>query len=167
MARDLIVVDVEADGPIPVQYSMVCFGAVRVRDLGNTFYGETAPISSDFIPEALAVSGFSREEHEAMLDPLTTMMRFGRWLAQFDNPVFVSDNPAFDWQWINYYMHYYYGMNPFGFSARRIGDYYAGLNKNWNDANSWKKLRKTKHTHNPVDDAIGNAEALRTLLEMS
>jgi hypothetical protein len=25
----------------------------------------------------------------------------------------------------------------------------------------WKKLyRKTKHTHNPVDDAIGNAEAL-------
>ncbi len=25
---------------------------------------------------------------------------------------------------------------------------------------NFKRLRKTKHTHNPVDDARGNAEAL-------
>jgi hypothetical protein len=25
---------------------------------------------------------------------------------------------------------------------------------------NFKHLRKTQHTHNPVDDAIGNAEAL-------
>ena len=24
----------------------------------------------------------------------------------------------------------------------------------------WKHLRKTKHSHNPVDDAMGNAEVL-------
>ena len=30
----------------------------------------------------------------------------------------------------------------------------------------WKHLRVTKHTHNPVDDAKGNAEVLLKLKEM-
>lgn len=28
----------------------------------------------------------------------------------------------------------------------------------------WKSLRKTKHDHNPVNDALGNAEALLELV---
>jgi hypothetical protein len=28
---------------------------------------------------------------------------------------------------------------------------------------NFKFLRKTRHTHNPVDDAVGNAEALLAL----
>ncbi|MFL5729533.1 MAG: hypothetical protein ACJ75J_08630 [Cytophagaceae bacterium] len=75
-------------------------------------------------------------------------------------------NPAFDWQWINYYFHFYLGANPFGFSARRIGDMYAGMMKDLSKGSEWKKFRKTKHTHNPVDDAKGNAEALLTMKEM-
>ncbi len=40
----LIVVDVEADGPIPGKYSMVCLGAVVVEPtLSRTFYGRTRP----------------------------------------------------------------------------------------------------------------------------
>ena len=31
--------------------------------------------------------------------------------------------------------------------------------------NGWKKRRETAHTHNPVDDARGNAEALRWILK--
>ena len=50
-----IMVDVEADGPIPGDYSMVCFGAVVVEpSLGKTFYGRLKPISDQWIPEALA-----------------------------------------------------------------------------------------------------------------
>jgi hypothetical protein len=30
-------------------------------------------------------------------------------------------------------------------------------------AKSFKHLRKTQHTHDPLDDAIGNAEALLTM----
>jgi hypothetical protein len=30
----------------------------------------------------------------------------------------------------------------------------------------WKKLRTTKHTHHPVDDAMGNAEALLKMRDM-
>ena len=41
-----IMVDVEADGPIPCDYSMVCFGTVVVEpSLSRTFYGLLRPIS--------------------------------------------------------------------------------------------------------------------------
>jgi hypothetical protein len=68
---------------------------------------------------------------------------------------------AFDWQFINYYFHRFLGRNPFGFSGRRIGDLYAGMVKDASKATEWKKYRITAHTHNPVDDAKGNAEALK------
>ncbi|HKD36799.1 MAG TPA: hypothetical protein VKB78_08355 [Pirellulales bacterium] len=56
-------VDVEADGPIPGDYSMVSFGAIVVEPaLDKAFYGKLKPISEKWIPEALEVSGFTREE---------------------------------------------------------------------------------------------------------
>lgn len=165
-----IVVDVEADGPIPNKYSMVCFGAVVVEpSLTKTFYGKVRPISEDWIPDALAVSGFTREQHETFEDPKKVMQDFSDWLQQASKgkPTFVSDNPAFDWQWINYYFHYYLGKNPFGFSARRIGDLYCGMKMDTSLNSEWKrKLRKTNHDHNPVNDAMGNAEALLAMREM-
>ncbi|MEZ5429421.1 MAG: 3'-5' exoribonuclease [Pyrinomonadaceae bacterium] len=165
----LIVVDVEADGPIPHKYSMVCFGAVVVEpELAKSFYGKTKPVSDEWIEEALAVSGFSREEHLTFDDPAQVMREFSDWIEANSKgrPVFFSDNPAFDWQWINYYFHFFLGRNPFGFSARRIGDLYAGLVKDYFAASKWKSFRKTEHTHDPVDDARGNAEALLKIREM-
>ena len=64
-----VIVDVESDGPIPAEYSMVCFGAVLFDDPGQSFYGQTRPVSDRFVPEALAVSGFSREQHLGFDDP--------------------------------------------------------------------------------------------------
>jgi len=162
------VVDIEADGQIPYKYSMVCFGAVKVIEgLGSTFYGTTKPISDIYDPKALAISGFSREEHLTFDDPKEIMQDFKEWIENTNKggrPVFVSDNLAFDWQWINFYFHYYLGENPFGYSGRRIGDIYAGMQ---NDVYvKWKHLRDTKHTHNPVDDAKGNAEVLLKMKKM-
>lgn len=165
-----IVVDVESDGPIPHKYSMVCFGAVVVEPtLSKTFYGKLKPVSKEWIPEALAVSGFTREEHENFDDARLIMERFAEWLHTISKarPIFISDNPAFDWQWINWYFHSYLGKNPFGFSARRIGDLYCGMKMDAGLNNEWKKLfRKTRHDHNPVNDALGNAEALLTMKAM-
>jgi DNA polymerase III epsilon subunit-like protein len=164
-----VIVDVESDGPIPAEFSMVCFGAVLFNDaLDKTFYGKMRPISERFVPEALAISGFSREQHLNFDDPKEVMESFASWLDQNakGRPVFVSDNVAFDWQFINYYFHRFLGRNPFGFSGRRIGDLYAGLVKDASKATEWKKFRVTKHTHNPVDDATGNAEALKKFREM-
>jgi DNA polymerase III epsilon subunit-like protein len=165
----LVVVDVEADGAIPHKFSMVCFGAVVVEpSLSKTFYGKTRPISDEWNAEALSISGFSREEHLTFDEPIEVMTNFRDWLKENVNgsPVFISDNLAFDWQWINYYFHYFVGKNPFGFSGRRIGDLYAGLMKDYFAASKWKKFRKTLHTHNPVDDALGNAEALLVIREL-
>lgn len=163
-------VDVEADGPIPHRYSMVCFGAVLIEPaLDRTFYGKAAPISAKWDPKALAVSGITRDEHELFPSPAVEMLRFENWLKANSNgrPVFVSDNPAFDWQWINYYFHEFRGANPFGFSARRIGDLYCGLKRDAGLNTEWKRtLRKTRHTHNPVDDAMGNAEAVLAMRGM-
>jgi len=159
-----IVIDVEADGPVPHLYSMVSFGAVIVDQcLDKTFKGEVAPISSEWIPRALSVSNISRETHLSFRDPEVVMLEFKEWIEKnsVGSPVFISDNPAFDWQWINYYFHRFVGENPFGFSARRIGDLYCGMVKDAGKNAEWKRLyRKTVHDHTPVNDAKGNAEAL-------
>ena len=163
----LFVVDVEADGPCPGLFSMVCFGAVKVSaELQTTFYGQTRPITDDYRLDALKISGFSREEHLEFPDPAETMEAFAKWVETESKgrPIFMSDNPAFDWQFINYYFHKYLGHNPFGYSARRIGDLYCGLQKDF--FAGWKHLRKTTHDHHPVNDAKGNAEALLALADM-
>jgi hypothetical protein len=98
-------VDVETDGPIPGDYSLISLGAVLVNEAQDkTFYGRFRPISDRFIPEALAVSGHTREE-----------------TLQFEEPATVMRHQNF------------------------------------------KHLRRTTHTHHPVDDAKGNAEALLTM----
>lgn len=143
---------------------MVCFGAVVVEpSLSKTFYGQTKPITYNWNAGALAISGFSREEHESFDDPKEIMIKFDEWLQQnsIGHPVFISDNPAYDFAWINYYFHYYLGKNPFGFSGRRIGDLYCGIKMDAGVNSGWKrKYRKTIHSHHPVADAMGNAEAI-------
>ncbi|NCD07669.1 MAG: exonuclease [Spirochaetia bacterium] len=159
-----IIVDVESDGPFPESntgYSMVCFGAIVVEpSLSKTFYGQTRPISSLYQPNALAISGFSREQHEKFDDPIKVMNDFSEWIKTNSkgHPIMISDNIAYDWMFINFYLHKFVGSNIFGYSGRRISDVWAGYNNNMYV--KWKHLRKTSHTHNPVDDAKGNAEAL-------
>jgi DNA polymerase III epsilon subunit-like protein len=163
----LIVVDVESDGPVPPKYSMVCFGAVVVEpSLSKTFRGEVRPISDLWLPEALAVSGVTRERHRGFGEPAVVMEEFARWVEQSSKgkPVFCSDNLAYDWQFINYYFHEYLGRNPFGWSGRRIGDLYCGMVKD--GYATWKHLRKTASDHDPVNDARGNAEALLAMIDM-
>lgn len=163
----LFIVDVESDGPIPPKYSMVCFGVVKLtQELDKTFYGLTKPISSLWIPDALAVSGFNREQHEKFDDPVKVMKNFAEWLGKNSKgrPTLISDNNGYDASWINYYFHTYYGSNPFGWTSRRIGDLYCGMMKDTHA--NWKFLRVTRHSHNPIDDAMGNAEALLKMKEM-
>lgn len=166
------VVDCEADGPAPGLSSMICFGAIRLdRDLQTTFYGETAPITDDYDKDLdrQFVGGITREQHEAFPDPAIAMTDFANFIQTANrggHPVFVTDNLAFDWQWINYYFHRFIQRNPFGHSGRRIGDLWAGFRKNAKRGNDWKKFRVTSHTHNPVDDTRGNAEALLKMAEL-
>ena len=161
------IIDVESDGPTPATSSMVCFGAVKILDpLDITFYGQTAPVSEHWSPDALAISGFTREQHQEFDDPQEVMIRLAEWISETNiggRPIFWSDNLAFDWMWIAYYFDLFGITNPFGWSGRRIGDVFSGQK---NDSFvRWKHLRKTVHDHNPVNDARGNAEVMLLMKE--
>lgn len=161
-----VMVDVESDGPSPGDYSMICFGAVVVTPaLDKTFYGRLRPISEKWIPEALAVSGFSREDVLRFDDPQKVMSEFRSWLHQNapGRPIFVSDNNGYDWQFINWYFHHFAGENPFGHSSMNLGSLYKGLARD--TFKNFKHLRRTRHTHHPVDDAKGNAEAMLAMIK--
>jgi len=156
-----VMVDVEADGPIPGDYSMVCLGAIVVEPaLNRTFYGQLRPISDQWDSDALKVSGFTRAATMGFDDPKVVMDRFAHWLHDNcrDRKVFISDNNGFDWGFVNWYFHHFTGKNPFGFSSQNLGSLYKGLVKD--TFKTFKHLRRTRHTHHPVDDARGNAEAL-------
>ena len=161
-----VMVDVEADGPIPGDFSMIELGAVIVEaGLSRRFHARLHPISEKWVPEALAVSGHTREQTLAFDPPVECMDRFRTWLRTElpgRRPLFISDNNGFDWQFINWYFHHFLGENPFGFSSTNLGSFYKGLVRDMR--RSFKHLRKTRHTHHPVDDALGNAEAFLEVL---
>jgi len=146
----LIFVDCEAAGPCPRVGQLTEFGAVRYPD-GYSFHGIITTRDG-----AKPLAG--REE--------LVFQEFHEWLTSlgYERHVFVSDNPAYDWQWINDGFHRHLGSNPFGHSARRISDFYAGLCGDFAKTQNWKKLRVTKHDHNPVHDALGNMEAFKRML---
>jgi len=159
-------VDVEADGPIPGEYSMISFGVVIVEPgLSRTFAAKLRPISQRWVEEALAVSGLTREETETFDDPSKTMHLFRDWIKSESKgrSVFVSDNNGFDWQFINWYFWKFVGENPFGHSSMNLGSLYKGLEGDC--FKNFKHLRITKHTHDPLDDAKGNAEAMLAMIE--
>lgn len=160
-----IMVDIESDGPIPGDFSIISFGAVLVdHPLNKTFYGKLKPVSENFIPEALAVSGHTREETLMFDEPAAVMQQFAQWIKEVSpaKPTFISDNNGFDWMFICWYFHHFTGSNPFGFSSQNLGSLFKGIVRDY--SKSFKYLRKTSHTHHPVDDAIGNAEAMLSII---
>lgn len=163
-----IVVDVEADGPCPGLYSMVSLGAIALTSRDEAawpeFYGQTRPLDgASWEPARLEVCATTRDEHEGYRDPADVMSEFAAWVGRYERPVFVSDNNGFDWMFVCWYLWRFTGANPFGFSSVNLsslnkgtsGDMFASL----------KPLRRTAHTHHPVDDARGNAEALVAILD--
>ena len=157
----LIFVDCEADMRAPCPNmpdgGMTEFAAVELKS-HKWFHGKPNAICTSDDPRwwDLSLDTEAMQRHSWYC----VFIEFEKWLKQFEgNPIFVSDNPAYDWQWINYWFWHTIKRNPFGHSARRIGDYAAGRCKNFRNASKWKRLRITKHTHNPVEDALGNCEA--------
>ncbi|KAI9004452.1 ribonuclease H-like domain-containing protein [Hyaloraphidium curvatum] len=157
-----ISVDVEADGPCPGEYSMVSLGAVVVEPgLSRTFRGELRPVSDKYVEEALKACDLTREQTMGFPDAKETMEAFAKWVVEVSGkgrPMFVSDNNGFDWMFVNYYLHRFTGSNPFGHSSTNLGSLYKGMQKDC--FATFKHLRDTPHTHDPLDDARGNAEAL-------
>ncbi len=167
--RDVTIsIDIEADGPIPGDYSMSSFGAVVVDRPEHTFYRELRPISTQWIPEAAAVSGLDRDQLiRDGADPAQAMRDFADWIAQVSaggRPVFVAFNATFDWMFVHWYFIHFTGKDPFGISGLDVKAYYMGAlaKPSWS-ATSKRNLEPEflsdrPHTHNALDDAREQAE---------
>lgn len=164
-----IMVDVESTGPVAPDYSMVEIGAVAMTPaLDKDFHVNIRPLEwSSFDEGALSVLKTTPDElRRKGVEPATAMIWFESWLNQWGpgyQPRFVSDNPGFDFAFVNWYFHNFRGHNPFGWSSMNLGSFYKGIMRD--NFCSFKHLRKTAHTHNALDDARGNAEALLAICE--
>jgi hypothetical protein len=189
-ARDLkaetyISVDIEADGPIPGPYSMVSLGmtvAGRMRGrtfdpvdpLSQTFYLELKPISDDYVPEALAVSGLDRERLLGEgRDPAAGMAECALWIKEVCEasvPVLAAYPLSFDWMWIYWYFMRFTGASPFGHSRcidiKTLYAAKAGVTIGWATKRQIPRhlAARSPHTHNALDDAVEQAELLQNLM---
>ncbi len=169
MAPPLISVDVEASGPVPGQGDMISFAAVVVEPgLGRRFHsGIIRPVCPVYSDAAYASIGMTRDHHldnwqHSYHNAMSRLMDFVLPLmaeSGKDRCIMLSDNPGFDFMWVNWALLNNHFKPVFGHSARRIGDVYAGLKGNSRNTQGWKRLRVTPHTHDPLDDCVGNAEA--------
>lgn len=165
------VIDVEATGPIPGDYSMIEIGIVKLdKKLSKTFYSKLEPLDhAGFDPGALKSIGADIDTVKRYReDPKKVMMSAESFIMkntmQGTFPVFFSDNNGFDWMFSHWYFVHFLERDPFGHTSRNIADLYRGQQCHFKA--NFKKLRETKHTHNPVDDAKGNAEALIKIVDL-
>lgn len=161
--QNLVFVDCEARGPSPLKGILTEYGAVHYLTR-KTFHGRLYEAVPD--PENPAVPKLTGKR---IADDREVAQQFMDWLDEVNQGrrvVMVSDNPAYDFMWIAVHFDAAGLDNPFGHSARRISDFWAGLQVRWSDTQSWKRFRKTRHDHNPVNDAMGNVEAFEHILEL-
>lgn len=153
-------VDIEASGPIPGKYSMLSIGACLTSNPEEQFSCYLKPISDEFVPAALEVTGLSLERlREEGLEPAEAMSQFKVWvesLAGANQPVvFVGFNASFDWSFVNYYFHQFLGENPFGIAALDIKSMFFGTS----DC-TWKSTRSSEIDKVVRPDSSGDHDAL-------
>ncbi|MEU6144104.1 exonuclease [Streptomyces sp. NPDC047081] len=127
-----ISVDIEADGPIPGPYSMISLGAAvagthtadgftAADPQERTFYRELRPISEEFVPEALAVSGLDRERLKREgAEPAAALGEFAAWVREVSaeaQPVMCGYPASYDWTFLYWYLIRFTGESPFGHSG--------------------------------------------------
>ncbi|MEV6650830.1 3'-5' exoribonuclease [Streptomyces sp. NPDC051219] len=180
-----ISVDVEADGPIPGPYSMISFGAAvagrqdadgyRPADPEQaTFYRELRPISEEFVPEALAVSGLDRDRLLAEgAEPAVAMAEFSAWVREAGagaQPVMCGYPASYDWTFLYWYLQRFTGASPFGHSGcLDMKTLYATkarlpLRAVAKGTMPRELLSRRRHTHHALDDAIEQAELFSNLM---
>ncbi|MGW7817578.1 exonuclease [Streptomyces puniciscabiei] len=180
-----ISVDIEADGPIPGPYSMLSIGAAvaGTQDADGftpadpeerTFYRELRPISGEFVPEALAVSGLDRDRLTAQgAEPAVALAEFSAWVGEVSagaQPVMCGYPALYDWTFLYWYLIRFTGESPFGHSGcldmKTLYATKAGLPLRAVAKGTMPRelLSRRRHTHHALDDAIEQAEMLANLM---
>ena len=160
--------DVEADGPIPGQNSMLSFGAAAYLS-DKTLIG-TFTANLELLPGAVgdpktmnwwktqpqaweACRQYLKSHEKALSEYLT-------WLKGLPGkPVFVGYPASYDFMFVYWYLMKFAGESPFSHSALDIKTYaMAMLKKGYRDSTKKNMPKewfdKLPHTHCALDDAI-------------
>ncbi len=160
--------DIETDGPIPGEYSMLSFGSAAYladKTLLATFTAnlETLP-EAGTDPKTMQWWQTQPAAWQAcrtdLQSPQTAMTEYVSWLKQLPGKcVFVGHPAGFDFTFIYWYLIKFAGESPFSFSALDIKTYaMAMLKKDYrksvkrNMPKEW--FDQLPHTHIALDDAI-------------
>lgn len=169
-------VDVEADGPIPGPYSMISLGMAVAGRPDLTFYTELKPISEEYVPQALAVSGLDRDRlvREAPA-PEQAMAAAAKWvngLRKIGRPVFLAAPAVWDGMFVHWYFVRFVGHSPFGSTGSGVDlrSYWMGVTgSEWVDTRKGKikhelGLTGVPHTHHAGEDAAELAQIFQAVL---
>ena len=163
--------DIETDGPIPGDYSMLSFGVVALDETGHvhdTFTENLMPLpGARQCPKTMAWWKGQPEAWEACMksrkEPLYTLHAFVEWVEDLKktHAVTMVCMPAgFDYMFMYWYMIKFAGQSPLSFScidmktyvmATQKLPYRASSKRNW--PKRWKP-KTAKHTHIALDDAL-------------
>ncbi len=173
----LISLDLEADGPIPGDYSLLSLGASLIDYPEETFYIEFQPISDKYDPEALAVSGIDREALKITGVPAKEAMeKFEQWvnimLAKYHKSravlVILS---TWDMMYVDWYSVHFLDRRFVGFTAIELKSYFMGKHGIALFAKTGRKEMlkhypvDTPHTHRADDDALEQGGIARQMFD--
>jgi hypothetical protein len=171
--------DVETDGPIPGQNSMLSLGSAAFLS-DKTLLG-TFSVNLETLPHALpdpVTSLWWQTQPKAweacrinLEHPEKAMKNYVVWLKTLPGrPIFVGYPAAFDFMFTYWYLMRFAGESPFSFSALDIKTYAmamlrteyrkavkANMPKNWFD--------NYPHTHIAVDDALEQGALFCNMLQ--
>lgn len=170
--------DVEADGPIPGDYSMLSLGSVAFDATGEVM--DQFQVNLECLPEAcqcpMTMRWWSRQPkawaacRTDLCDPAEAMATYSQWLRQLPGvPTFVGYPASYDFMFVHWYLIHFTGKDPFGFSALDLKSYAAALlNVPFRDV-AKKTMPKSwfgpeRHTHQALDDALEQGRMFMRML---
>lgn len=160
--------DVEADGPIPGEYSMLSFGSAAFtldKKIISVFSAnlKTLPGAKED-PETMkwweTKKSAWQECRKDVQDPETAIKAYVTWLKALPGkPVFLAYPASFDFMYVYWYLIKFAGESPFSFSALDIKTYAMVMMKK-----PFHSIRKStmpkrwfdqcKKSHVALDDAL-------------
>lgn len=177
MKEVYISVDIETDGPIPGQNSMLSLGAAEFDPLSafpegpkSTFYRNLVPLGNA-VQDPKTMEWWAKQPKEAwkrtlshQQSPIAALIDFRGYLKSLSGkPVFVAWPATWDFMFIQWYFIYFLGACPFGISGLDLKTFafcrLAGTERSFRGTSKkilpeiWKE-NLPPHTHNALDDAI-------------
>lgn len=174
-----ISVDVETDGPIPGDNSMLSLGAAAFTPDGKML--GTFSVNLETLPGAKGNADTMKwwSENQAAYDatrqsthhPATAIGKFVDWVNSLSGkPVFVGYPAGFDFLFVYWYIVHFGYKSPFSFSALDIKTYAMAVMKAEYRQSTKKNMPKhwfpdDPHTHIALDDAIEQGKLFCNMLK--